>query len=224
VYASFSEAFMPRAGEQLSSLTSSVAAFEPEKFTNVELGAKWDIRPDLTATAAIYKLDRSNVLLSNFPIFGESLLIEGDAQTSKGLELGLSGKITPTWSVFGGYAYQSAELTREGNSTVLNGAKLPHVPKHAWSLWNRFDLDSRWAMGLGVSRRSAITASIANPTVLPGYTRVDTALFYKFNNQYQLQANLENLLNKEYYASAHSNNNITPGSPRAVRVTLNAKF
>ena len=38
------------------------------------------------------------------------------------------------------------------------------------------------------------------------------------------QANIENLLNKRYYASAHSNNNILPGSPRALRVTLNAKF
>lgn len=224
LYGSYSEAYMPRAGEQLASLTASIAAFEPEKFVNMELGAKWDIRPDLTATAAIYKLNRSNVLLSNFPTFGEFLLIEGDAQTSKGLELGLSGKITPTWSVFGGYAYQSAQLIREGNSSVLNGARLAHVPKHSWSLWNRFDLDSHWAAGLGVSRRGDIYASIANPTVLPGYTRVDTALYYKFNNQYQIQANIENLLNKEYYASAHSNNNIMPGSPRAVRVTLNAKF
>lgn len=224
LYGSYSEAYLPRAGEQLASLNTTVASFDPEQFTNMELGAKWDLRPDLSLTAAIYQLDRSNVVLTAFPTPLESTLIEGDAQTSKGLEIGVSGKITPAWSVFGGYAYQEAKLSKVGASSVLNGADLPSVPKHSFSLWNRYELDSRWAAGLGVSYRDAIFASIANPVVLPAYTRVDTALFYKFNQQYQLQANLENLLNKRYYASAHNNNNITPGSPRALRVTLNARF
>ena len=224
LYGSYSEAFLPRAGEQLASLNTTLASFDPEQFTNMELGAKWDLRPDLSLTAAIYQLDRSNVVLSAFPTPLENTLIEGDAQTSKGVEIGVSGRITPAWSVFGGYAYQKAQLTKVGTSSVLNGADLPHVPKHTFSLWNRYELDSHWAAGLGVSYRDAIYASIANPVVLPAYTRVDTALFYKFNQQYQLQANLENLLNKRYYASAHNNNNITPGSPRALRVTLNAKF
>jgi catecholate siderophore receptor len=224
LYGSYSETFVPRSGEQLASLTASVASFEPEQFTNMEVGAKWDVRPDLSVTAAIYQLDRSNVLLTAFPTATESTLIEGDAQTSKGVEIGVAGKITPAWSVFGGYAYQKAQLTKVGNSGVLNGADLPHVPKHMLSLWNRYDLDANWGAGLGLSYRGAVNAGITGPVVLPGYTRVDTALFYKFNNQYQLQANIENLLNKRYYASAHSNTNITPGSPRALRVTLNAKF
>ncbi|HEX8349793.1 MAG TPA: TonB-dependent receptor, partial [Hymenobacter sp.] len=83
---------------------------------------------------------------------------------------------------------------------------------------------SQWAAGLGVSYRDSIYAAVDNKVKLPNYTRVDVALFYKLNKSYQLQANVENLLNKDYYASAHNNNNITPGSPRALRVTLNAKF
>ncbi|MDO9194726.1 MAG: TonB-dependent receptor, partial [Undibacterium sp.] len=65
LYASYSLAYAPRAGDQLSSLTASNKAFDPEQFKNLELGAKWDIRPDLTASAAVYQLDRSNVAIAD---------------------------------------------------------------------------------------------------------------------------------------------------------------
>jgi catecholate siderophore receptor len=35
---------------------------------------------------------------------------------------------------------------------------------------------------------------------------------------------VENLLSEDYYAYANGNNNITPGSPRAVRVGLTTRF
>jgi catecholate siderophore receptor len=224
LYGSYSIAYVPRAGEQLASLVARTAAFDPEEFKNIELGAKWDIRPDLSATAAVYQLDRSNVAITSPTDVNQSILVDG--QRTKGVELGLSGKVTPQWSVMGGYAYQDAKLATatNANDKTLNGARLAMVPEHTFSLWNRYDLDSQWAAGLGVSYRDSIYASVDNKVTLPNYTRVDVALFYKLNKDYQLQANVENLLNKDYYASAHNNNNITPGSPRALRVTLNAKF
>jgi catecholate siderophore receptor len=36
--------------------------------------------------------------------------------------------------------------------------------------------------------------------------------------------NIENALNTRYYWSAHNNNNIAPGSPRALRFTLTTEF
>ena len=59
---------------------------------------------------------------------------------------------------------------------------------------------------------------------LPAFTRVDAALYYALSKQYKLQLNVENLFDKKYFASANSDTNITPGSPRALRVSLNAKF
>jgi catecholate siderophore receptor len=38
------------------------------------------------------------------------------------------------------------------------------------------------------------------------------------------QLNVENLLDRAYFASAHSNTNITPGSPRALRLGLTTRF
>jgi catecholate siderophore receptor len=59
---------------------------------------------------------------------------------------------------------------------------------------------------------------------VPAYTRVDGALFWDVTSKLRLQVNAENLLGEDYWVSAHSNNNITPGSPRAARVTLITRF
>jgi catecholate siderophore receptor len=36
--------------------------------------------------------------------------------------------------------------------------------------------------------------------------------------------NVENMFDEQYYPNAHSNTNITPGSPRAVRFALTTRF
>jgi catecholate siderophore receptor len=59
---------------------------------------------------------------------------------------------------------------------------------------------------------------------LPGYTRADAAVYYSLTDRMRLQANVENLFNRKYYLNADSNTNISPGSARAVRVGLIARF
>lgn len=221
VYASFSRAYQPRAGEQLTSLNVSNRAFDPEEFDNLELGMKWDVTPALNATLAVYRLERSNVVVPG-PVAGTSILTDG--QTSKGVELGLSGKLTRAWSVMGGYAYQDAYLTATQSASARAGATLAMVPRHSFSLWNRYDFSRSLGAGLGIVYRDSIYTSTSNAVSLPSYTRVDAALFYQVSPAYRLQANVENLFDKAYYASAHNDNNITPGSPRAFKVSLNARF
>jgi catecholate siderophore receptor len=98
------------------------------------------------------------------------------------------------------------------------------VPKHTVSLWNRYNVNDAWAVAAGLVYRDRIYPSSDNTVTVPGFTRVDGAVFYKVNKTVSVQLNVENLFDKKYYASAHSNDNITPGSPRAVRLGLNAKF
>ena len=221
LYASFSRAYVPRAGEQLTSLTPNNRAFDPEKFDNVEAGMKWDVTPVLSASAAIYKLDRSNVVVPG-ALAGTSVLVDG--QTTKGVELELSGQLTPAWSVMGGYAYQDAELTANQSATIRSGAKLAMVPKHTVSLWNRYNINQQLGAGLGVIYRDSLYTSTSNTVTLPSFTRVDGAVYYRLSKQYRLQLNVENLFNKQYWASAHNDNNITPGAPRSVKLSLFASF
>ncbi|HEX9171804.1 MAG TPA: TonB-dependent siderophore receptor, partial [Telluria sp.] len=221
LYASYSRAYVPRAGDQLTSLTASNRAFDPEKFDNVEVGMKWDVTPALSAKAAMYQLDRTNVAVPG-ALAGSSVLVDG--QTTRGVELELSGHVTPAWSVMGGYAYQDAELTADQSATVRSGAKLAMVPEHTFSLWNRYNINEQLGAALGLLYRDSLYTSTSNTVTLPSFTRVDGALYYRLSKQYRLQLNVENLLDRKYWASAHNDNNITPGAPRSVKLSLFASF
>ncbi|HET7061157.1 MAG TPA: TonB-dependent siderophore receptor [Nitrosospira sp.] len=221
IYGNYSLAFVPRAGDQLSSLNLNNAALQPEKFMNLELGAKWDIRPDLALTTALYQLDRSNVIapVPNDPT--RTMLVDG--QRVRGAEISLMGRITPQWSVMGGYAYTDAEITR-AITGVRAGATVAQVPKHTVSMWNRYDFTPFLGLGLGVVHRSSMYAALDNTVLLPGFTRLDAAMFVRLNKVLRVQANIENIANIQYIASANNNNNIMPGAPRIFRLTLVANF
>jgi catecholate siderophore receptor len=222
VYASYSLSYLPRAGEQLASLSLTNQALDPEQFTNYELGAKWDLTPGLAFTAAGYRLDRSNVVVPDPTDPSRSILVDG--QRTKGIELGLGGNLTSAWSVMGGYAWQHGEITRSLSPTAQAGATLAQLPKNSFSLWNRYDFSPRWGAGLGVIYRSSVYTSTDNTVLLPGFTRVDAAVFFKLNAKLRAQVNVENLFDADYYSYAHNNNNITPGSPRAVRFGITSRF
>ena len=222
LYASYSMAYQPRAGEQLASLTASNAALDPETFRNREIGAKWDIRPDLQASLAVYRLDRGNVAVTDPADATRMILVDG--QSTEGVELGIAGRITESWQVMGGYAYQDGEITTTQSATAVAGNRLAQLPRHSASLWNRYDVNASFGVGLGIIHRGAIYANVDNLVTLPAFTRFDGAVYWTLNPSVQLQLNIENLGNKRYFASAHSNNNLSPGTPRSAWLTMNVHF
>ena len=219
LYSSYSQSFLPRSGDQFLSLTVSQENLAPEKFTNYELGAKWDVQPNLNLTLAVFQLERSNATTPD-PLNPLQSINIGKTRT-QGVELAVTGKITSNWQVHGGYSYQDAKLV--GNDSV----RLGQVPKHQASLWNRYDLHPNFAVGLGIIHQSSQFAAIrttANTTKLPAFTRIDAALFYDVSDTVQLQMNVENLLDASYYSDAHNNNNISTGAPINGRFTIRAQF
>ena len=228
LYASYSLSYQPRAGAQLSSLNLSNEALDPEEFTNYEVGAKWDVVPNLAFTAAVYRLERTNVAIADPLDATHSILVDG--QRVQGVELGIAGNITSSWSVMGAYAYQDGEIVSNQTATVLKGARLAALPENTFSLWNRYDFNPIWGVGLGIINRGsmlAATENLATPAAnvtLPAFTRFDAAVFFVPNSRLRAQLNIENLFDEEYFASANNNTNITPGSPRAARVSVIATF
>jgi catecholate siderophore receptor len=228
LYGNYSISYVPRAGDQLTSLTVTNSSFDPEKFINYEVGAKWDANPNLSFTAAVYKLEREKVAATDPADNTRTILIDG--QETKGIELSVSGNITDKWSIFGGYAYQDGEITKQqgaGATAILAGTALAQTPDHTFSLWNRYNINDTWGVALGVITRSDMYAQLPSSsvsTILPGYTRFDAAVYGKFSEKLRLQVNLENLTNKEYALYAHNNNNITPGSPITGRATMIYNF
>lgn len=219
IYSSFSQSFLPRSGDQFLSLSTTQQNLAPEKFTNYEVGAKWDVRPNLNLTLALFQLDRSNATTPD-PLNPLTTINVGKT-TTKGLELAVTGRITPKWQVHGGYSYQDATLA--GNDLI----RLGQVPKHQASLWNRYDFGGRIAAGVGIIHQSSQFAAIrtvATTTRLPAFTRVDAALYYDLSDKVEVQVNVENLFDTTYFSDAHNNNNISTGAPINGRFTIRAKF
>jgi catecholate siderophore receptor len=67
-------------------------------------------------------------------------------------------------------------------------------------------------------------AAIDNRVTLQGYTRVDAAAFFSVNRNVRAQINIDNLFDKTYYLTADNNNNITPGTPRVMRMSITTGF
>ena len=228
LYTNYSLSYLPRTGEQLTSLTSSIKSFDPEKFTNIELGLKYDFLQSFSISSSIYHLERSKMAITD-PQSPTNIIIV-DGQVTKGFELGLAGKLFDSYSMYGGYTYQDADITKNqgtGNTQITSGTPLGHVPEHTFSLWNKYEMDETWSAALGVVSRSdmfAATPTTSTAVKLPGYARLDAAIYANINKQTKLQLNIENLLDKTYYQSAHNNNNIMYGYPLTARATVTYTF
>ncbi len=217
IYGSYSVSQLPSSGDQFASLTATSQTLAPERFTNHEVGIKWDPTAALALSAAVYRLDRTNTTAPD-PVT-PSAIVQTGAQQTTGWELGVTGALMPRWQVAGGYANQSARIVRRTTAAAA-GAQVALVPRNTLSLWNRVQLQTRLGAGIGVVYQDRMFAAIDNSVTLPSFTRIDGAVFVTVSKTLRAQLNVENLLDTRYFPTAHSNNNIMPGSPRTLRVAL----
>lgn len=224
LYASYAKSFLPSSGDQFTALAGGVtgtANLQPEAFINHEIGFKWDITPRLAFTGALFMLDRENQLVALDATTSAQI---GKSRTEGG-ELALTGYLTNDWEVVAGYGHQTAEIVEGGKTAATTtGKEIALVPRHTFSMWNKYHFLPNWAAGVGVISRSGMYAAVDNTVRLPGFTRLDAALFWNINEHLEAQLNVENVLDTEYYSTAHNNNNITPGSPQAYYVTITSRF
>lgn len=216
---------------RIKSNFTSADVFFQEAISKLSFGVKWDVRRTLQLTSALYCLNRTNTrsIDPNNP----TAIIQTGSQRTNGFEIGLNGNITPKWNSLGGYSYRNAFITNSTaagaviGSTAFNalaGRQVGQVPHHNFTLWNKYQFIPKLSAGPGIIARSEMFVAVDNTVLLPGYVRADAAVFYTFNEHWRLQANIENLFNKRYVLNADSNTNISPGSPRVLRVGLVARF
>jgi catecholate siderophore receptor len=120
-------------------------------------------------------------------------------------------------------ALQKAQITRT-TAAAPEGREVASVPHFTASLWGRYDFSDRLGVGLGLYHQSKYFGSISNAVVIPGFTRLDAAAYIGVTRQVALQLNVENLLDKEYFAQVQGDNNLTPSAPRTARATLHFKL
>ncbi|EDL47863.1 TonB-dependent siderophore receptor [Erythrobacter sp. SD-21] len=214
IYASYAQSFLPQAGDQFLVLSPDSAQFEPEKFTNYEIGAKWAPLSNVLVSAALFRLERTNIRATD-PADPTLSVLAGESR-AEGFEIGAVGEVTDFWKANLGYTYLDGELLND-NAFGDAGQRLQQLPRHSISAWNRFDVTDTIGFGLGVIHQSEQFASFSNDVVLPAYWRVDAAAFYTVSDRLSLQVNIENLFDETYYPSAHGDNNIQPADPFSAR-------
>jgi catecholate siderophore receptor len=160
-----------------TALAVTTRDLEPEDSEILEAGAKLALPGSwLTATASVFKITKDNALQAD-PATGFLLAQSGERQEVKGVELGLTGRVTPAWTISAGYTYLDAKVLESFancavptstagtptnivcpvgvtaampvHNTVAEGSQVTFVPRHAASFYSTYDL-SDWIDGLSV--------------------------------------------------------------------------
>ena len=214
--------YLPSSGDQFSSLTTITQQVKPEKFNNYEVGVKWDYSQRLAVSAAVYRLDRTNTRATDPN--DATRIVQTGSQRTNGFEFGLTGSITRCMEDCREDMRIRTRFVTSATTAARAGAQVGQVPHHTFSIWNNYQILRRLGAGVGIVNRSDMFAAIDNTVVLPGYTRADAAVFYSITERTRFQVNMENLFDRKYFTNADNNNNISPGSPRAVRAGLVVRF
>jgi catecholate siderophore receptor len=222
LYTAWSVSYLPASGDQFSSLSPGTLILQPQKFESMEVGVKWNVQPKLLFTAAAYELIRSNVPIADPS--GNGLFLPSGSHKIRGFETALSGYVTPDWQSTFGYAYTDARISSDTSTTIVAGNRVQLVPTNQFAWWNKVQIDPLWAVAVGMIYFSDSFASSDDTVRLPGFFRVDAAVYRKINEAWRAQLNVENLFNKGYWATADGNNNISPGQPLTVRLSAVARF
>lgn len=179
-----------------------------------EVGAKFDMF-GLQGGAALFNLERPFAYTGVDDVFRN----QGN-QRNKGLELSLSGAVTPRLSIYSGITLLDAKLL-DTQSAATSNKRVVGVPKVQASLLAEYSLPQ--ASGLVVTGNVHYTGRRAgndtNTTYAAGYTTLDLGLRYTtkaFGQSTVWRLAVNNVTDKKYWAS------IFPGSVNGSNSAANA--
>lgn len=217
LYASYSESFLPRSGEQYADINGSNNQLDPDTYSNREVGIKWDFARGLSFTAAVFENEQSSPQVADSD---PSTLDVIDSEIS-GFELQLSGQISQDWSVSANYSNMSGEIVSRTGPTGRTPAELP---ENTFSVWTRYQVNDVFGFGIGATYQDKSFINSGNTAVLPSYTRVDVSAYYDISDDLRVQLQVENLTDEVYFPNAHSTHQASVGAPINAALTLVGSF
>ena len=207
--------------------SSKTANTPPEQSRNIELGAKLDsMDKRYTTRFAIFHSVKFNERNTDPDSSADAALLSGKRHTS-GLEMDVSGLITPKWEIYGSYMWMPDAIVDEAASTASAGDKVGERPSltpiHSGTVWSTYQFLPALRLGAGVNFRSEQQPNRNPGFYAPGYATLDLMGEYKFNEKTILKVNLNNALDK-LYADALYTSFYVPGAGRNLQATLTVKF
>tara|TARA_R110002124_G_scaffold63777_8_gene174606 strand:+ start:2531 stop:4675 length:2145 start_codon:yes stop_codon:yes gene_type:complete len=234
IYASYSRSFAPNASVPAIGDQPASGPFPPEKGRSYEMGVKAQIFSGLTATAAVYDIEKQNVLVTRDIGNGISVTEARDKVTARGFEFDMIGEITPNLSVIASYAYTDAS---DPQSAL--GDNVRDVAKHTASLSSTYRFTKGvpgLSVGAGVfhtgrrygGQSAGADAQNSVPFFMPGFTTLDLNAGYEFalpsDHTLYTRLTLRNATNVDYDQSSGTALRVAPGQSRTLFGTIGVRF
>lgn len=198
---------------------------KPEETTSYEIGTKWELLDTrLLLTAAVFQLNRDNAYIQvgaddqDFAYAGETRV--------RGFELGISGRLTDRWQVFGGYSYLDSELIKGGFESLAEGKQLPNVPEHSATLFTNYAVTPTITLGGGASYVDEVFGSVTSVPAkrVPDYWRFDADAAWQVSESTRLRLNVLNLTDETYYTRAYTSHYAALGPGRQYLLSADLFF
>ncbi|NWC26696.1 TonB-dependent receptor [Pseudomonas tolaasii] len=211
----------------LTNVTNPGEVFAPNRSKQTEAGVKldWD---SYGATLGVYRIEQPNSATNRNPNGTKTFSVDGE-QVNKGVELNVFGEPVDGLRLLAGATWMDTELKKTSNG-LTDGNRAAGVPRFQYNVGADWDVPGIQGAALSarVLRTGGEYVNAANTLNIPAWTRVDLGARYGFkaDDKYiTLRANVENVANKAYWASASTSNNyLTQGEPRTVKVSATVDF
>jgi catecholate siderophore receptor len=244
VYFDYGTSFDPAASSLSLSIGLSNSSAAPEENETYEAGVKWSfLNERLMAEGAVFRTEKDNARETD-PTNANNIVAAGN-QLVKGVQFSMVGRIPQGMNIVAGYAYLDSDVIFSKFFPTSVGYPLANVPKQTFNLFVTHRLPWQLNGGLGGNYVASRTASSTVPFVptgyaanpngpgfvvtsvamkqVPGYWIFDAMLKRPITERLELQANVNNLLNRNFIDLPHPSH-LIPGAGANALIGINFKF
>ena len=244
VYFDYGTSFNPAAESLSLSIGLANSSAAPEENETYEAGVKWSfLNERLMAEGAVFRTEKDNARETD-PTNANNIVAAGN-QLVKGVQFSMVGRLPQGMNIIAGYAYLNSDVIFSKFFPTSVGYPLANVPKQTFNLFVTHKLPWRLNGGLGGNYVASRTASSTVPFVptgyapnpngpgfvvtsvamkqVPGYWIFDAMLKRPITERLELQANVNNLLNRDFIDLPHPSH-LIPGAGANALIGINFKF